>query len=115
MPRRELAEGFERKIGHIVEAVTVAAGEMQGMSAVDEPQQRGNGAADRRGGRRIDPSLVNVGTVAAAAEELTASISAIAQQVTRSAEIAGKAAKEARRTNAVVEGPPAAPRRSAKW
>ena len=31
--RRELAAGFERKIGGIVEAVTVAVGEMQGMSA----------------------------------------------------------------------------------
>ena len=37
-------------------------------------------------------------------EELTASINNIAQQVTRSAEIAGKAAEEARRTNVVVEG-----------
>ena len=43
-------------------------------------------------------------TVAAATEELTASISNIAQQVTRSAEIANKAADEARRTNSVVEG-----------
>ena len=42
--------------------------------------------------------------MASATEELTASISEIAQQVTRSAEIAGKAAEEARRTNAVVEG-----------
>src|SRR5207253_413413 len=46
----------------------------------------------------------NVGTVAAATEELTASISNISQQVARSAEIAGKAAEEARRTNIVVEG-----------
>ena len=46
----------------------------------------------------------NVGTVAAATEELSASINNIAQQVTRSAEIAGKAAEEARRTNTVVEG-----------
>ena len=42
--------------------------------------------------------------MASATEELTASISSIAQQVTRSAEIAGKAADEARRTNTVVEG-----------
>ena len=42
--------------------------------------------------------------MAAATEELTASISNIAQQVTRSAEIANKAAEEARRTNSVVEG-----------
>jgi methyl-accepting chemotaxis protein len=45
-----------------------------------------------------------VETVAAATEELTASINNIAQQVTRSAAIAGKAADEARRTNSVVEG-----------
>jgi methyl-accepting chemotaxis protein len=42
--------------------------------------------------------------VASATEELTASINSIAQQVTRSAEIANKAAAEARRTNRVVEG-----------
>ena len=42
--------------------------------------------------------------MASATEELTASINSIAQQVTRSAEIATKAAEEARRTNAVVEG-----------
>jgi methyl-accepting chemotaxis protein len=46
----------------------------------------------------------NVGMVATATEELSTSINNIAQQVTRSAEIAGKAAEEARRTNAVVEG-----------
>ena len=38
---------------------------------------------------------MNVETVASSAEELTASISAIAQQATRSAEVAGKAAEEA--------------------
>ncbi len=31
--RRELAAGFERKIGSIVEAVAVAASEMQGLSS----------------------------------------------------------------------------------
>ncbi|WP_245311645.1 methyl-accepting chemotaxis protein [Bradyrhizobium pachyrhizi] len=43
-------------------------------------------------------------TVASATEELTASINNIAEQVTRSARIAVKAADEARRTNSVVEG-----------
>jgi methyl-accepting chemotaxis protein len=42
--------------------------------------------------------------VASATEELSASINSIAQQVTRSAAIAAKAAEEARRTNTVVEG-----------
>src|SRR5258708_14693068 len=46
----------------------------------------------------------SVGTVASATEELTASIGEIGKQVTRSADIAEKAAEEARRTNVVVEG-----------
>jgi methyl-accepting chemotaxis protein len=101
---RELAAGFERKIGHIVEAVAVAAGEMQGMSSSmsgsSEETARQTAAAATASSR----ASTNVGTVAAATEELTASIGQIARQVTRSAEIAGKAAEEARRTNIVVEG-----------
>ena len=88
--RRELAAGFEQKIGGIVEAVAVAASETARQTAAVA-------AASMQ-------ASTNVETVAAATEELTASISNIAQQVTRSAEIAGKAAEEARRTNAVVEG-----------
>lgn len=101
---RELAAGFERKIGHIVEAVSVAAGEMQGMSSSmsgsSEETARQTAAAATASSR----ASTNVETVAAATEELTASIGQIARQVTRSAEIAGKAAEEARRTNIVVEG-----------
>ena len=103
--RRELAAGFERKIGRIVEAVAVAAARDAGHVLVDERQQRGNRATDRARPRPHRPRRrSNVETVASATEELTASISEIAQQVTRSAEIAGKAAEEARRTNTVVEG-----------
>ena len=42
--------------------------------------------------------------MASATEELTASIGEIGQQATRSASVTGKAAEEARRTNAVVAG-----------
>jgi methyl-accepting chemotaxis protein len=101
---RELAAGFERKIGHIVKAVAVAASEMQvmssSMSGSSEETARQTAAAAAASTR----ASTNVGTVASATEQLTASISKIAQQVTRSAEIAGKAAEEARRTNTVVEG-----------
>jgi methyl-accepting chemotaxis protein len=102
--RRDLAVGFERKIGSIVEAVAVAVGEMQGMSmsmrnsSAEAAQQTAAAAS------ASTQASSNVGTVAAATEELTASINNISQQVMRSAEIAGKAAEEARRTNAVVEG-----------
>jgi methyl-accepting chemotaxis protein len=102
--RRELAAGFERKVGGIVEAVAVAASEMQGMSS---SMSSSNAETSRQTAAVAAASMqasTNVGTVAAATEELTASINNIAQQVTRSAEIAGKAAEEARRTNSVVEG-----------
>jgi methyl-accepting chemotaxis protein len=101
--RRELAAGFERTIGGIVEAVAVAASEMQGMSAT---MSNSNAETSRQTAAVAAASMqasTNVGTVAAATEELTASINNISQQVTRSAEIANKAADEARRTNAVVE------------
>ena len=102
--RRELAAGFERKIGSIVEAVAVAASAMQGLSSsmsnsnVETTRQTIAAAA------ASTQASSNVETVASATEELAASISNIAQQVTRSAGIANKAAEEARRTNAVVAG-----------
>jgi methyl-accepting chemotaxis protein len=102
--RRALAAGFERKIASVVEAVAVAAGEMQGLSS----SMNGSNAETSRQTATVaaasTQASANVETVAAATEELTASINNIAQQVTRSAEIANKAAEEARRTNAVVEG-----------
>src|SRR5689334_2328332 len=102
--RRELAAGFEHKIGSIVEAVSVAASQMQGLSST---MSNSHAETARRTAAAADASkqaAANVGTVAHATEELTASISTIAKQVTRSAEIAAKAADEARRTNAVVAG-----------
>ena len=54
---RELAAGFERKIGHIVEAVAVAARRNAGHVLVDERQQRGNRATDRRRRYRFIPRV----------------------------------------------------------
>jgi methyl-accepting chemotaxis protein len=102
--RRELAAGFERKIGGIVEAVAVAANQMQGLSSSMTRSNTETTSKTAAAAAASSQASTNVGTVASATEELTASIGSIAQQVTRSAEIAGKAADEARRTNAVVEG-----------
>jgi methyl-accepting chemotaxis protein len=102
--RRDLASGFERKIGGIVEAVAIAVGEMQGMSASMRNSSTEAARQTAAAATASTQASTNVGTVAAATEELTASINNISLQVTRSAEIAGKAAEEARRTNAVVEG-----------
>jgi methyl-accepting chemotaxis protein len=101
---RELAADFERKIGRIVEAVSVAAGEMQGMSSSMSGSSDVTARQTAAAASASTRASTNVGTVASATEELTTSISKIAHQVTRSAEIAGKAAEEARRTNTVVEG-----------
>jgi methyl-accepting chemotaxis protein len=102
--RRELAAGFERTVGSIVEAVAVAAGEMQGLS---QSMSTSNAETTRQttvAAAASTQASSNVGTVASATEELSTSINSIAHQVTRSAEIAAKAADEARRTNIVVEG-----------
>src|SRR4051812_400960 len=102
--RRELAAGFERKIGGIVEAVAVAADQMQGLSSSMSRSNAETSSKTAAAAAASSQASTNVGTVASATEDLTASIGSIAQQVTRSAEIAGKAADEARRTNIVVEG-----------
>jgi methyl-accepting chemotaxis protein len=102
--RGDLAAGFERKIGSIVEAVAVAAGQMQELSSSMSRSNAETANMTAAAAAASSQASTNVGTVASATEELTASIGSIAQQVTRSAEIAGKAADEARRTNTVVEG-----------
>jgi methyl-accepting chemotaxis protein len=100
--RRELADGFERNIGHIVTAVAVAAGEMRGTSSTMNATA---GEAARQAGVVATASAQaseNVASVASATDELTASIGEIGQQVQRSSDIAGKASDEAKRTSAVV-------------
>jgi methyl-accepting chemotaxis protein len=102
--RRDLAASFERKVGSIVEAVAVAAGEMQGLSSAMSASNAETARQTSAAAAASSQASSNVGTVASATEELSASINNIAQQVTRSAAIAAKAADEARRTNTVVEG-----------
>jgi methyl-accepting chemotaxis protein len=102
--RQQLAAGFEQKIGGIVEAVAVAAGEMQELSSTMSNSHAETARRTTAAASASKEASANVGTVAHATEELNASIDTIARQVTRSAEIAAKAASEARRTNAVVAG-----------
>jgi len=101
---RELASGFERTIGHIVESVAVTAQEIQQLSTSISGNSRATAEQTAAAATASTRASANVETVASATEELTASIGEIAKQVTRSAEIAGKAAEEAKRTNSVVEG-----------
>ena len=101
---RALAGEFESKVGGIVDAVAVAARQMQEMSSLmsgSSAQATRQTAAAASASARAS---LSVETVASSTEELTVSISAIAHQATRSADVTGKAADEARRTNIVVEG-----------
>jgi len=100
----ELASGFERTIGHIVESVAVTAQEIQQLSTSISGNSRATTEQTAAAAAASTRASSNVETVAAATEELTASIGEISKQVTRSAAIAAKAAEEAKRTNSVVEG-----------
>jgi methyl-accepting chemotaxis protein len=101
---REMADGFEARIGGIVGVVSGAAAAMQStarsMSAnAESTQQRTSAVA-----AGAEESTVNVQTVAAASEELTASISEIGRQVTQASMVARKANDESEKTNASVAG-----------
>jgi methyl-accepting chemotaxis protein len=99
-----LASNFERSIGSIVEAVAIAAGDMQKLSSSMSSNSADTARQTATAAAASNRASSNVETVAAATEELTTSVGGITQQVARSAEIATKAAEEARRTNQVVEG-----------
>ena len=102
--KQRLASNFERSIGGIVEAVAIAAGEVQHLSSAMSSNSADTARQTAAAAAASNRASGNVETVAAATEELTASVGSITQQVARSAEIAAKAADEARRTNQVVEG-----------
>ncbi|AHY55154.1 methyl-accepting chemotaxis protein [Bradyrhizobium japonicum] len=102
--KQRLAGNFERSIGGIVEAVAIAAGEVQHLSSAMSSNSADTARRTSAAAAASNQASNNVETVAAATEELTASVSSITQQVARSANIAARAAGEARRTNQVVEG-----------
>jgi methyl-accepting chemotaxis protein len=102
--RRNLASDFERKVAYIAQAVAVAAAEVQTISASMSSSGAETARQAAAAATASTQASSSVETVASATEELTTSIGEIGKQVTRSAEIAEKAAGEARRTNVVVEG-----------
>lgn len=102
--KQRLASNFERSIGGIVQAVAIAAGEVQQLSSAMSSNSTDTAQRTSAAAAASNQASSNVETVAAATEELTASVTSITQQVARSADIAARAADEARRTNQVVEG-----------
>ena len=85
-----MADNFETNIKGVVDAVSSSATEMQSTA-----ESMGSTAEETNN---------QASAVAAASEELTASVNEIAQQMSRSATIAASAVEEAERSNAMVQG-----------
>ncbi len=102
--RGQLADKLEASMHSVAaelakssQALQAAAQTMADTAAATENRASAVGSSAERAAH-------NVETVAAAAEELSASIGEIARQVGASSSIARRAAEEARRTNATIEG-----------
>jgi methyl-accepting chemotaxis protein len=104
--RRQVLEGiaveFENKLVHILDAVTDGAQRMKETAdslagTAEQTDRRAAAVADAAG-----QATGNVETVAAAAEELAASIREIDRQVDHSNSVAGTAVEEWRQTDEVV-------------
>jgi methyl-accepting chemotaxis protein len=99
-----LADNFETRIRGIVDVLSGAATRMQSTArsmsdTADSTRQQSLAVASG-----ANQTTANVQTVAAASEELSASISEIGRQVTQAATVSKKAADEGERTNTTVAG-----------
>jgi len=99
----ELTQGFDKSVSSVLGAVSSATTELQAtagsMSATAEETSRQSVAV----AAASEQASTNVQTVASAAEELSSSIAEISRQVQQSAQVAGKAAEDAARTNGTVQ------------
>jgi len=99
---QRLADQFESEVGEIIELVSVAASQLEQSSTtlsktaetVEQVSHRASGASGE--------AASNVHSVAAASEELAASIGEISRQVGASARIAGEAVTQAQKTDARI-------------
>jgi methyl-accepting chemotaxis protein len=99
-----LAQNFENSVKALVERLTHASAQMRDTAA---GMVNTAGEANQQAGAISEASTQassNVQTVAAAAEELAASISEIGRQVTQSTSIAQQAVSRAQETDTVVAG-----------
>ena len=100
----KLADAFEASVKRAVEGIGTAA---TGMEASADSMTSAAATSDSQtvaAASAAEETSVNVGTVATATEELSASIQEIARQVSHSTEIASGAVSEAERANAVMSG-----------
>lgn len=99
----DLADGFESKVGKIVESVAAASTQMNASSEslqalADDTSARSSGVS-----AAAEETSKNVSTVASATDELSASISEVSRQIADTAALAGEAESQAEGTNATVQ------------
>jgi len=95
---------LESKVTFVIDSVSTGSAEIMKIASkmgtkIDDSSNRSLEVAEASG-----RTTSNVETVAAAAEELSASIAEISRQVTQSSEIASTAKKDAEQTNKMVQG-----------
>ncbi len=98
----ELTSQFEAKVGGLVGQVSAAATELQATAGSMTETAESTTHQATTVAAAAEEASVNVQTVAASAEELAASIAEISRQVGQSAQVAGRAVEDARRTDTVV-------------
>ncbi len=98
----QLADSFERSVGHVIETVTSAATELQASSAQMASTAEETSAQSSSVASASEEATANVQTVAASAEQLSASISEIGQQVQKSTTVSEEAVSAAEDTSSAV-------------
>jgi len=98
----DLVQKFDDVSARALTAVSNAAEEMESAASALDHSSRSAGETTARVNASGSRAAENVDTVAAAAEEMTGSIAEIAQQISRSTEIAQDAANRVEQTNGDV-------------
>jgi len=100
---RQMADGFERAVGGIIDLVSASATDLQATARTMSATAAQTADQSTTVAAAAEQAASNVSTVAAAAEELGSSVLEIGRQVQGSAELAQATASEADRTTALVQ------------
>ncbi|OSQ48316.1 methyl-accepting chemotaxis protein [Thalassospira alkalitolerans] len=100
----EMAGALESRVKGLIQSISSSIADMKKATGTMQSATEMNSKLSGDVATATSQTSVNVQTVSAATEELTASSDEIAQQIARSADIANQANDEATRTNETVTG-----------
>jgi methyl-accepting chemotaxis protein len=101
---QSLTKDFENNVATLLSGIAVASNQLESTaSSMNDIAQQTTHQTVTAGGA-TERASTNVGTVAAAAEQLSASIREIGSQMVQSSQVARNAETEAESTNAIVRG-----------